>query len=106
MQSTSEQTSEISLTKAPIFNGKYEMIRNIGKGKTAKVYLVKDMETSKLYALKLVRHKYLMSAEKNIHSIEKEIEVLKGLEHENIIKIHEYGSDGSVVKSSEKELKN
>ena len=103
----SQSSKSSTQTKAPIFNGKYEMIRNLGKGKTAKVYLVKDItDHDKLYALKLVRHKYLISAEKNIHSIEKEIEILKGLDHENIVKIHEYGCDGIVVKANDKQLKN
>lgn len=107
MNSQTTTSSERSHLKAlPIFNGQYEMIKNVGSGKTAKVYLVRDKDTRKQFALKLIRHKYLMSAEKNIHGIEKEIEILRGLKHDNVMAIHDYGCEGTVVKSSAKELKN
>lgn len=42
----------------------------------------------------------------NIHKIENEIEILKGLRHDNIVELHEYGSDGCLVKSSQETYKN
>lgn len=89
------------------FNGKYQLLSSIGKGKTAKVYLAKDTtsEDEKLVALKIIRHKYLLQAKKNIHTIEKEIEILRGLNHENIVNIEAFGSEGCVTTPS-KEIKN
>ena len=102
-----QEIAEKSLRNSPVFNGKYELVKNLGKGKTAKVYLVRDVEEpQKQFALKLIRHKYLLQDKKHIHNIEKEIEILKGLTHENIVTMSEYGCEGRIVKSSQKEIKN
>jgi len=44
--------------------------------------------------------------ETSIKLVEKEISILLSLDHPNINKIVEYGSDGSIVKPSGRELRN
>lgn len=81
-----------------IFNGKYRILESLGKGKTSKVYLVEDIhEPGRKYALKLIKHEYLLSDKQHIHNIEREIEVINSLCHESIIRLHEYGSKGKLV---------
>lgn len=93
--------------KYSILNGKYHITKGIGKGKTAKVYMVSDIENpQRTFALKLIRHEYLLSSKEHIHYIEREIEILKALEHESIVKLHEYGCDGHLVKPSSKVFEN
>lgn len=63
-----------------MFNGQYKIEKQIGQGKTAKVYRVGDLnQPSRKYALKLIRYNYLLKNEDNIHAIENEIEVINAL---------------------------
>jgi len=55
-------------------------------------------------ALKIFREEFLTRDSDSIRSVEKEIEILQGLKHENIINIVTYGSDGHVLKPSGREL--
>lgn len=102
-----DNTYQESKMKNHTFNGKYQFVANIGKGKTAKVYMARDIEDpDKHVALKIIRHKYLLQAKKNIHTIEKEIEILRGLNHQNVVRIEDFGSEGFVTTPSKKEIKN
>jgi len=44
--------------------------------------------------------------EGSIKSVEQEIQILRGLEHQNVTKILGYGSDGKIVKPSGREITN
>lgn len=57
-------------------------------------------------ALKIYKHDYLLEQEDNIHCVEQEIEILRGLKHPNIVRIEDYGSEGHVLKPSDREIKN
>lgn len=57
-------------------------------------------------ALKLVKQEYLDKDEESIKSIEREIQILNGLNHNHVNKIIGYGSDGKVLKPSGREIKN
>ena len=50
--------------------------------------------------MKLLREEFLQKDEKNVKSVEKEIQILKGLNHDNIVKLISYGSEGTVKKKS------
>lgn len=90
----------------PIFNKEYEIMSSLGEGNTSKVYMAKNKKDDKLVALKLMREEFLTRDKDSIKAVEKEIEILKGLNHPNIIGIHTYGSDGHVVKPSGREIDN
>lgn len=99
--------SSANKRKYSIFNGKYEVMQSLGTGKTSKVYKAREIANpSKTIALKIFKHDYLMETEDNIHCIEQEIEILRGLKHKSIVQIDSYGSEGLVVKPSDREIKN
>lgn len=56
--------------------------------------------------MKIFRQDYLLQNEQNVHCIEQEIEILRGLKHDHIVKIEDYGSEGLVLKPSDRKIKN
>jgi len=71
------------------------------------VYLCEHLkDSSKKIALKLLKQEFLSKGKHHIKSVEQEISILSGLEHKNITKIIDYGSDGVVVKASGKRIEN
>lgn len=101
MQSSIKEIKEKETKTHPIFNKEYEILSSLGDGKTSKVYLCKHLkDTDKKVAMKLLREEFLQKDEKNVKSVEKEIQILKGLNHENIVKLIDYGSEGTVKKKS------
>ena len=100
MESTAQPKTKDSKIH-PIFNKDYEILRSLGDGKTSKVYLCKHIKDSdNKVAMKLLREEFLQKDEKNVKSVEKEIQILKGLNHEHIVKLIDYGSEGTVKKKS------
>jgi 3-phosphoinositide dependent protein kinase-1 len=65
----------------------FNKIQSLGKGSYAEVTLVKRITTGKLYALKAI-DKAFMEKEKKQYQVFVEKEVLKKLDHPNIIKLH------------------
>lgn len=68
--------------------------------------MAKNMKDGSVVALKIFREEFLTRDSESIKSVEKEIEILQGLSHDNIINIVKYGSDGHVKKPSGRELSN
>nr|XP_033802068.1 serine/threonine-protein kinase Nek6-like [Geotrypetes seraphini] len=71
---------------------KYEKILKIGRGASAEVFLMRNMETKKMYAVKRIKmdpSKRMKSKE----SIIQEATILGKLKHPHIIMCHEYFSD-------------
>ena len=59
-----------------IFNDKYEIIQQLGKGLTANVYLCRDIgEPAKLTALKLIKSGYLKRKRNALEQIKHEFEL-------------------------------
>lgn len=90
----------------PVFMGEYEILKSLGEGNTSKVYMAQSLKDKKIVALKIFREEFLTRDSDSIRSVEKEIEILQGLKHQNIINIITYGSDGHVLKPSGRELQN
>lgn len=104
MKSPTKKTNKL---KHPVFNGEYEILSSLGEGNTSKVYLVRSIkEPKKQFALKLLREEFLQRDQDSIKSVEQEIQILQGLNHQNIVNIIGYGSDGHVLKPSTREIKN
>ena len=96
-----------AVRKHPIFNDKYEITTSLGHGKTSKVYLANEIgKPESTVAIKIFREEYLLEAEENVHCIEQEIEILRGLKHNHIVSILDYGSEGLVVKPSGRKIQN
>ena len=106
-QSTSEvKCPDKQNSKWPIFNDEFEIIENLGSGNTAKVYLGRSvMDPSQLVAIKMMKNEYLKRSSKIIKNIEQEIQILGSMNHQNIVKMYDYGTDGEIVKPSGKVIK-
>ncbi|CAG9313378.1 unnamed protein product [Blepharisma stoltei] len=63
----------------------YEMIRTVGEGGFGKVYVVKDKRTSAIKAMKEIPK---INVDNN-KKVDEEIDILKELDHPNIMKIYE-----------------
>jgi serine/threonine protein kinase len=64
----------------------------IGKGSFARVYLVENKETLEQYAVKAFAKEYLLSQQKGKESLMNEIDLMRELNHPNLInfiEIHE-----------------
>ena len=71
---------------------KYEKIKLLGEGSYGKVWLVKHKILQKLFALKIIKRKHDIYF--NI-KVQKEIQILKKLDHPFILKIIEFNSTSS-----------
>lgn len=81
------------------FNNKYEILKKVGQGQTAKVYLCKNLtETDKFVALKIIQKDWLKTVPNAIDQIQKEFEIQKKLDHVGINKAFEFGTNGFFVK--------
>ena len=63
----------------------YDVLKNLGKGGYAKVYLVRNKKTGELRACKQLSKLNI----ENLEKFQREIEILKKLDHPNIIKLYE-----------------
>jgi serine/threonine protein kinase len=92
----------------PIFKNEYEIIKSLGNGNTAKVYLARHLaDPTKKIALKILRDEFLKGNNNtNTQLVEQEIQILSALNHENIVRLVDYGSDGQILKCSGRMLTN
>ncbi|CAG9332088.1 unnamed protein product [Blepharisma stoltei] len=68
----------------------------LGKGSYGEVKLVRHKETNSEYALKIVNKK-LLEREASIEVLLREISVHKGINHQNVIKLHEHLEDNQNI---------
>jgi serine/threonine protein kinase len=92
--------------KHPIFNNKYEILKSLGEGNTSKVYLGRALESGDYSAIKILKEEFLRRDSDSILSVHNEITILKNLDHCGIIRMHEYGDAGQVVKPSGRVIDN
>ncbi len=67
----------------------YEKIRRIGKGSYSSVYKVRNKNTNLIRAMKIIPKNF----QKDNAEIMREIEILKNLDHPNVMKIYEFLED-------------
>ena len=87
-----EKKEEPDLAQDLIINGKYKIQYKLGKGGFGKVYLVKNINDDKKYALKVLLKK--KNSEKNKKDFKNEITILKCLykyNHSYILKLYDEG---------------
>ena len=73
--------------------GKYRIIRNLGAGGMADVYLVEDTTNRRQVALKVLPPEFARDPERAAR-FQKEVEHLSVIKHPHIITVHDVGSDG------------
>jgi len=79
------------------FSDYYTVKETLGKGANGKVVLAINNETGKKYAVKIFEKVRLISQLKGFDSIVNEVEALRTLNHESIIKLHEVFESGNSI---------
>ncbi|EGR28086.1 protein kinase domain protein [Ichthyophthirius multifiliis] len=71
------------------FHDQFQAQKKIGQGNFASVYLAQKFEDGKIYAVKAFCKEYAYAQDKGRESLINEIEILRSLNHPNILKLHE-----------------
>ena len=64
------------------------MLKKIGQGSFGKVYIGKSSENNQLYAIKVFSLDSQLKSPSKIPSLEREIRIMRMMEHPNILKLH------------------
>jgi serine/threonine protein kinase len=75
--------------------GKYGLIREIGRGSFATVYLARDIESQHVYAVKIM-HSELSQDSELLTRFHREASILKRLDDPHIVQMVDYGNDNNV----------
>mmetsp|Transcript_23725 Transcript_23725/g.23499 ORF Transcript_23725/g.23499 Transcript_23725/m.23499 type:complete len:356 (-) Transcript_23725:21-1088(-) len=66
----------------------YQFLKQIGNGSFAAVYLAKDLDTKKFFAVKSISKNIVQNSKNNFEQTIREIEIMRQLDHPNIAKLH------------------
>ena len=80
------------ITKGQKINDRYEIIRSIGEGGMANVYLARDIILNRLVAVKILRGD-LAEDEKFVRRFQREAIAASSLNHPNIVELYDVGED-------------
>ena len=80
------------ITKGQKINDRYEIIRSIGEGGMANVYLANDIILNRLVAVKILRGD-LAEDEKFVKRFQREAIAASSLNHPNIVEVYDVGED-------------
>jgi serine/threonine-protein kinase len=84
-----------TLEPGRLFDGRYRMIRRIGSGGMARVFLAEDMDLHREVAIKVLQDRYNEDAQ-FVERFAREARAAAGLNHPNIVAIYDRGqADGS-----------
>eukprot|EP00828_Plagiopyla_frontata_P025011 TRINITY_DN3194_c0_g1_i1.p1 TRINITY_DN3194_c0_g1~~TRINITY_DN3194_c0_g1_i1.p1 ORF type:complete len:545 (+),score=79.63 TRINITY_DN3194_c0_g1_i1:2-1636(+) len=67
----------------------YNVIKMIGKGSFAKVYLAKKKENDNLFAIKAFSKNTILEQKKGLKSLANEVSIMRQLQHKNVLKLYE-----------------
>ncbi|PIQ24247.1 hypothetical protein COW36_10530 [bacterium (Candidatus Blackallbacteria) CG17_big_fil_post_rev_8_21_14_2_50_48_46] len=83
------------MTNSSLILGKYEIIEEIGRGGMGVVYKAKDVRIDRIVAIKelLINPALVKAAEEIIARFHREAQTAGGLQHPNIVTIHDFGED-------------
>ncbi|CAD8082377.1 unnamed protein product [Paramecium sonneborni] len=71
----------------------YKILKLIGQGTHAKVYKIQRKQDSSIFAVKIFTKENVQQKEKGRDSLLLEIEIMRKLQHENVIQLHEVFED-------------
>lgn len=83
------------LSENTVLSGKYIIIEKIGQGGMAEVYKAENLEDGTIVAIKILKTD-LSGEEKSLAKFRKEASSAASLDHENIVNVFEYNSEGDV----------
>ena len=78
-----------SVCVLPNLKSKYILGEKIGCGSFGKVYIGKRIVDDKLFAIKSINKSNLCKVYRNVRCLMKEIQIMRFLNHPNIVKLHE-----------------
>ena len=85
------------LTIQTDFHLRYKVIKMIGQGSFARVYLAKNNETDEKVAIKAFNKEHILKKDKGVENIREEIEITWNLNNKNLIKMIElHESENSI----------
>lgn len=85
------------LTIQTDFHIRYKVLKMIGKGSFARVYLARNNETEEMVAIKAFNKDHILRKEKGVDNIREEIDITWNLNNKNLIKMIElHESENSV----------
>ena len=76
--------------------GRYKLLDDIGQGGMSTVYKARDLDTKKEVAVKVLTP-YVAQEPKFRERFDREIRLLKGLEHDHIVPVLNYGEDEGIT---------
>ncbi len=82
------------MEKQIVIGGRYQVIRKIGEGGMAKVYLVYDTKLEMNLALKILRKENVV--EKKVRNFKREAIALSMMDDENIVRVFDVGEEGNI----------
>lgn len=71
------------------FFSKYELKEMLGEGAFSQVYKVTQKKTGESFAAKVIKHKMIYSDKRGVLLMKQEIEIMRQLDHPNIVKLIE-----------------
>lgn len=72
----------------PDFPKNYKLLEILGEGAFSTVYKVENTVNGKYYAMKIINKDSL--SEKQLNNIQNEINIMKNLHHQNVLKLHQF----------------
>ena len=73
----------------------YKIIKNLGEGTFGKVLLVEHKLTGMVRAMKIMKKTKIDTVHNNDSSIMNELNILKSIDHQNVVKLYEYFVDAN-----------
>lgn len=89
-QSFAEQLKTDSLEKGTLFDSRYEIISEMGRGGMGAVFKAHDRVLKEIVALKTLRNSSVID-EKNLQRFKWEIKMARKISHPNVVRIHHLG---------------
>ncbi len=83
------------VSEGRIVDNRYRVLRRLGSGGMADVWLAEDSHLQRQVALKVLHRRYLQDRE-FVARFQREAEHAAGLQHPNIVAVYDRGSDGDV----------
>ncbi|HEX5526729.1 MAG TPA: PASTA domain-containing protein [Solirubrobacterales bacterium] len=83
------------IAEGSVVDKRYKVLRRIGTGGMADVWLAEDTHLQRQVALKVLHHRYLQDRE-FVERFQREAESAAGLQHPNIVGVYDRGQDGEV----------
>lgn len=71
------------------FFSKYELKEILGEGAFSQVYKVIEKSSGQVFAAKVIKHKMIYSDKRGVQLMKQEIDIMRQLDHKNIVKLFE-----------------